>query len=110
MEVVGKIKVVSTVTEKGTFKSRNVVVTTDEQYPQFISVQFVQDKCDLLDLYKEGDSVSIGINLRGREWLNPEGVAVYFNTVQGWKINKVTDSSESKKVLEQEPYDSDVPF
>jgi hypothetical protein len=32
----------------GGFK-RDVVVTTDEQYPQHISVQFVQDKCDLLN-------------------------------------------------------------
>jgi hypothetical protein len=96
MEVVGKIKLVSKVIEKGTFKSRNVVVTTDEQYPQYISVQFVQDKCNLLDLYKEGDNVNIGINLRGREWVNTEGVSVYFNTIQGWKINKITSAPKAE--------------
>jgi len=86
MEVVGIIKQVQEVTEKGTFKSRNVVVTTEEQYPQHISVQFVQDKVGLLDTFAEGQKVKVAINLRGREWVNPQGESVYFNTIQGWKI------------------------
>ena len=86
MEVVGIIKQVQEVTEKGTFKSRNVVVTTEEQYPQHISVQFVQDKVGLLDTFTEGQKVKVSINLRGREWVNPQVESVYFNTIQGWKI------------------------
>lgn len=86
MELVGIIKQVQEVTEKGTFKSRNVVVTTEEQYPQHISVQFVQDKVGLLDTFTEGQKVKVSINLRGREWVNPQGESVYFNTIQGWKI------------------------
>ena len=86
MEVVGIIKQVQEVTEKGTFKSRNVVVTTEEQYPQHISVQFVQDKVGLLDTFTEGQKVKVAINLRGREWVNPQGESAYFNTIQGWKI------------------------
>ena len=89
MEVKGKIKVIQSVIEKGTFKSRNIIVTTDEQYPQHISVQFVQDKCDLLNNYQAGDNVKIDINLRGREWTNAQGETVYFNTLQGWRIGKV---------------------
>jgi len=92
MVVSGKIKVIQEVEEKGTFKSRNVVVTTEEQYPQHILVQFVQDKCSILDNYAVGQEVEIDINLRGREWLNPEGKAVYFNTIQGWKIKKLNDT------------------
>jgi hypothetical protein len=34
--------------------------------PQDIQIQFVQDKVDLLDKFKIGESVKIGINLRGR--------------------------------------------
>lgn len=86
MEVVGIIKQVQEVTEKGTFKSRNVVVTTEEQYPQHISIQFVQDKVGLLETFTEGQKVKVAINLRGREWVNPQGESVYFNTIQGWKI------------------------
>jgi len=101
MEVTGKIKVVDSVKEVGTggFKKRDIVVTTDESYPQDISIQFVQDKCDLLNTFNVGESVKIGINLRGREWTNSQGETVYFNTIQGWNINKVAESSTEKPAI-----------
>ena len=91
MEVTGKIKMIDQTKEVGSagFKKRDVVVTTDEQYPQHILVQFVQDKCDLLNSYQVGEPVKIDINLRGREWTNPQGETVYFNTIQGWRISKL---------------------
>ena len=88
MEVTGKIKMIDQTKEVGSggFKKRDIVVTTDEQYPQHILVQFVQDKCDLLNGFQVGEPVKIDINLRGREWTNPQGETVYFNTIQGWRI------------------------
>ena len=48
MEIQGSIKVIGEVQEiSATFKKRELVVTTEEQYPQTISVEFVQDKTDL---------------------------------------------------------------
>ena len=61
-------------------------MTTEEQYPQHILIEFIQDKCELLNSYQVGQTVTIGINLRGREWVNPEGVTKYFNSIQGWRI------------------------
>ncbi len=53
MEVLGKVKVVGAEQQvSASFKKRVLVVTTEEQYPQFISITFVQDKCDLLSSYK----------------------------------------------------------
>ncbi len=91
MEVTGKIKMIDATKEVGSggFKKRDIVVTTDEQYPQHILVQFVQDKCELLNNYQVGEAVKIDINLRGREWTNPQGETVYFNTIQGWRISKL---------------------
>jgi hypothetical protein len=91
MEVTGKIKMIDQTKEVGSagFKKRDIVVTTDEQYPQHILVQFVQDKCELLNNYQVGETVKIDINLRGREWTNQQGETVYFNTIQGWRIGKV---------------------
>ena len=93
MEVTGKIKMIDQTKEVGSggFKKRDIVVTTDEQYPQHILVQFVQDKCDLLNGFQVGEPVKIDINLRGREWTNPQGEIVYFNTIQGWRIGKVAE-------------------
>lgn len=95
MEVVGKIKVINPVVQvSASFKKRELVVTTEEQYPQHISINFTQDKCDILNSYKVGESVSVGINLRGREWINPQGVAQYFNDIQGWKISKTEQGNQ----------------
>jgi hypothetical protein len=111
MEVQGKIKVIQQAETFGTFTKRGVVVTTDEQYPQDIMVEFVQDKCTLLDKYKVGEDVKIGINLRGREWVNPEGVAKYFNTIQGWRIDKNSSETPSKpQPVTKENVDDDLPF
>jgi hypothetical protein len=98
MEVTGKIKMIDQTKEVGSagFKKRDIVVTTDEQYPQHILVQFVQDKCDLLNNYQVGEAVKIDINLRGREWTNQQGETVYFNTIQGWRIAKAqTEASQT---------------
>ena len=99
MEVTGKIKMIDQTKEVGSagFKKRDVVVTTDEQYPQHILVQFVQDKCDLLNNYQVGEAVKIDINLRGREWTNPQGETVYFNTIQGWRIAKAQAEAVSNQ-------------
>ena len=74
MELQGKIKVIGETNTFGAsgFRKREVVVTTDEKYPQHIMVEFTQDKCDILNNYQVGQSVKIAINLRGREWVNPQ--------------------------------------
>ncbi|CAA0163946.1 DUF3127 domain-containing protein [Tenacibaculum maritimum] len=95
MEVIGKIKLISPEQTFGNngFRKREMVVTTDEQYPQMILIEFVQDKCDLLNNYAVGQDVKVSINLRGREWINPEGVAKYFNSVQGWRIENLAQAA-----------------
>ena len=97
MEVTGKIKLLGEAQTFGTsgFKKRELVVTTDEQYPQMIMIEFVQDKCDLLNSYLVGQDVKVSINLRGREWINPQGEAKYFNSVQGWRIEAVSQQAPS---------------
>ena len=98
MEVVGKIKLVGEAKNvgSGSFLKRDLVVTTDEQYPQHISIDFVQDKCDLLNSYRVGENVKVSINLRGREWADPQGVIKFFNSIVGWRIERLaSDSAES---------------
>mgnify|MGYP003895963081 CR=1 FL=1 len=91
MEVIGKVKIIGDVQTFGAngFQKRELVVTTDDQYPQMIMIEFVQDKCDLLNNYKVGQDVKVSINLRGREWINPQGEAKYFNAIQGWRIENL---------------------
>ncbi|MAC62622.1 MAG: hypothetical protein CMC03_02370 [Flavobacteriaceae bacterium] len=98
MEVTGKIKWIDETKTYGNngFRKREVVITTEEQYPQQILIEFIQDKCELLNNYQVGQNVKIGINLRGREWTNPEGETKYFNSIQGWRIDALENDSSNE--------------
>lgn len=89
MEITGKVKKIFDTQIKGTFTFREMVITTEEQYPQDIIIQFTQDKIDLLSLYKIGEELKVSINIKGREWVNPQGETKYFNTIIGWRIERL---------------------
>ena|SRR5690606_33592336 len=90
MEVSGSIKKIGDTQQvTASFSKRELVVTTEEQYPQHLMIEFVQDKTALLDSFNPGEKVTVGINLRGREWQSPQGEIRYFNTIQGWRIERV---------------------
>ena len=92
MELQGTVKkLFETQTFASGFQKREMVLLTQEQYPQPINIEFLSDKISLLDQIKEGDSVKVGINIRGREWANPQGEVKYFNSITGWRVEKSSD-------------------
>ena len=114
MEVQGTVMAVSdlvTVSEK--FKKRELIVQIEGKYPQDIMIEFHQDKCDLLNVIAEGEEVTVGINLRGRKWTNPETqVDRYFNTLAGWRITVNSGEQTAPPIptpAEQKAAD-DLPF
>jgi hypothetical protein len=87
MEITGRIKEIYPEKQiSATFRKREAVITTLEQYPQHILIEFIQDKVDLLNNYQVGQEVTVSINLRGREWTAPDGQVKYFNSIHGWRI------------------------
>lgn len=64
-----------------TFQTREFVIKLDGNYPQFIKFQLTQDRCDLIDKYKEGDNIKVSFDLRGREWNEK-----FFTNLNAWKI------------------------
>ncbi len=100
MEVIGKIKLIGETQTFGSngFRKRELVVTTDEQYPQMLMIEFIQDKTDLLNNYSVGQDVKVSINLRGREWINPQGEAKYFNSIQGWRIENLSQATSNQEL------------
>jgi len=111
MEIQGKIKMVGETQTFGSngFRKREVVITTEEQYPQHIMVEFVQDKCDLLNNFGDGQAVKISINLRGREWVNPQGETKYFNSIQGWRIENLQEEASASGMPPVPPMDAFEP-
>ena len=100
MEIQGRIKVLGETKSFGSngFRKREAVITTEEQYPQHLMVEFIQDKTSLLDQYAVGQQVKVSINLRGREWINPQGEAKYFNSIQGWRIENLSQASQAQNL------------
>ncbi|WGH25672.1 MAG: DUF3127 domain-containing protein [Candidatus Shikimatogenerans bostrichidophilus] len=94
MYLIGRIKnILHTQKFKNNFKKKSIIIITDEQYPQNIIIDFVQDKIDLLNFIKINDKVKIFINIKGREWINKDGINKYFNSIQAWKIEKIKNEN-----------------
>jgi hypothetical protein len=119
MKVTGKIHNVGAlrvVSEK--FKSKDVVIVTEDKFPQYITIQFTQDKTDLVNPEDIGEQVEVSINLRGRKWESPQGEIKYFNTIEGWQINAVQSAVENKgrqalkeTIIQESNFDNDdLPF
>jgi len=76
------------------YTKRELVIKTNEQYPQFINIEFSQGKCNLeLDALIHGTVVKVHINIGGREWVNPQGETKYFNSIKGWRIEKIGEGT-----------------
>ena len=97
-EVIGSIIHIGnteTVGSAGTFKKRLLVVKTDEQYSQEVPIDFVQDKCDILDKYAVGQSVKVGINIRGNKYNEK-----YYCSLNGWRIDKLDETIVNNATVE----------
>lgn len=114
MELTGQIKAINPiqiVSDK--FSKRELILITEgsTQYPQFVKVEFTQDKCNLLDSFKVGQDVKVGINIRGREYNGANGIQ-YFVTIQGWSIKNdgVVVNNTPKVESTGHVVDDDLPF
>lgn len=90
MEVEGLIHLIGdeqVVGSAGTFKKRTIVIATNEQYKQYVPIDFVQDKCSVLDKYSVGQEVKISVNVRGNEYQGK-----YYVSLNGWKIENLRNA------------------
>lgn len=114
MEIEGLVHLVGeeqVVGSAGTFKKRTIVIASDEQYVQYIPIDFVQDKTSYLDKYLKGQKVKVSVNVRGNEYQGK-----YYVSLNGWKIEKLEDApapeavpvAEFAPAPEEDP--EDLPF
>jgi hypothetical protein len=120
----GKVhKIFDTEQKSATFQAREFVIeVADGQYPQMVKFQLVQDKCNLIDGYAEGEAISVDFDLRGREWNGK-----YFTNLQAWRVARAdgaaqpaseggaADSKDGGKYPEPASvaggdFDDDIPF
>lgn len=104
MELQGTVKKIGEIqTFASGFQKRELVLLTQEQYPQPINIEFLADKINLLDNVSEGENVKIGINIRGREWTSPQGEVKYFNSITGWRLEKVYENAAAEPTVAAQP-------
>ena len=105
MKIQGRIKQIfpSQMIGQNGFEKRDLVIVTEEQYPQTIIIQFTQQRCDLLESLQVGQNVKVYINIKGREWTNPQGEIKYFNTIEGWKIEVIQPTNVANQQAPQQP-------
>lgn len=106
LEITGKIKAVfkEQIFESG-FKKREFVITTNEQYPQDIKLEFIKDKCSLLDKFKQSQDVKVSFNLRGSEFNGK-----YYVNLNAWRIEEGEQVVQKKQGQDELPDFEDAPF
>ena len=87
----GKIKIIG---EKQTFDSGfqkvEFVLTTNDQYPQDVKFEIVQDKVDdFLKYNKVGQDVDVSFNVRGNEYKEK-----YYVNLSAWKVFKSEEGNQ----------------
>jgi hypothetical protein len=99
MELQGTVKKIFDIqTFASGFQKRELILMTQEQYPQPISIEFLSDKISLLDNISEGENIKIGINIRGREWTSPQNEVKYFNSITGWRLEKINNPNPNEPI------------
>ena len=95
LEVTGKLLVkydAQQVSEK--FKKREFVLELAEEingniYTNFAKMQLVQNKCEIIDRFKEGDLVKVSFNIKGNKW-ERDGKVNYITNLDAWRVESAT--------------------
>jgi hypothetical protein len=107
-ELTGKIfEIYPTQQKTEKFKSREFVIETskavgDRVITDYVKFQSTGDKCDLLNRYKTGDTVTIHFNIRGNRW-EKDGKVSYFTNLDAWRIegSQITNTPYNNITKEQ---------
>ncbi len=58
------------------------------QYPNYIALELIKDKCAVLDQYQIGDEINVHFNLSGRLWQGQGKPEKCFTSLQAWRIER----------------------
>lgn len=89
-EVEGKLhKIFPTESKSSSFQARDFVIeVANGNYPQLIKFQLVQDRCNIMDNFGEGEQIKVHFDLRGREWNGK-----YFTNLNAWRVDKAEEEA-----------------
>jgi hypothetical protein len=93
-----------------TFKKREFVLETVEQYPQRILFELTQTNTNLLEKVNPGDLIDVCFYLRGREWQKDADSEVrVFNSLNAWKVDVVETNTTPEPIVKDKLKEVDNP-
>lgn len=106
LEVTGKLLVkndTQQVSER--FKKREFVLElTDDVngnvYTNYAKMQLVQNKCEILDQYNEGDMLKVSFNIKGNKW-ERDGKVNYITNLDAWRIEGASEGGQPTAMPQQ---------
>lgn len=104
----GEIKLINkTQTWDSGFKKREIIVTSNDMFPQDIKFEFLKDDVEMLDGFKKGQKVVIDFNLRGNEYQGK-----YYTNLNAIGISKLGKSTKKEEMpdLSSDGDEDDIPF
>lgn len=97
LEVTGKLHVkYDTQVVSDRFKKREFVMELAEEingnvYTNYAKMQLVQNKCEILDRFNEGDNIKVSFNIKGNKW-ERDGKVNYITNLDAWRIENASSA------------------
>lgn len=114
LEVTGKLLVKYDAQQvNDRFKKREFVLELAEEingnvYTNFAKMQLVQQKCDILDRFNEGDNVKVSFNIKGNRW-ERDGKVNFITNLDAWRIEPAAAGSNMAAPQQAPSYSTAAP-
>ena len=84
-------------------------------YPNYVALELIKDKCALMDSYNQGDEVVVHFNLNGRLWSAPGKPEKCFTSLQAWRVESANGAQAAAPSFNEDSFagqgfDDEVPF
>lgn len=94
------------------FKKREIIIRNDEEFTQDIKIEFVNDNCEKLDLFKVGEEVMVAFTLTGNQYqgkyyTNLRGIAIGQKLIENGEKKGKSKVTKEKKINKS---DDDLEF
>jgi len=81
------------------FKKREFVMEISEEingnvYTNYAKMQLVQNKCEIIDNYRIGDTVKVSFNIKGNKW-ERDGNVNYITNLDAWRIESAQQGAQA---------------
>lgn len=80
------------------FKKREFVLEIAEEingnvYTNYAKMQLVQNKCEIIDNFKIGDTVKVSFNIKGNKW-ERDGNVNYITNLDAWRVENAQQGAQ----------------